>query len=782
LDPRSLLAENDALRRRVSELEAAEQKFEMLFRANIDACYLARFNDGQLVDCSDQFLVLFGYERDELQRKTATGVSLYADPNDRDRVLALLQEHGILKDLELRGRRRNGDTFPATLSAYTLQVGDVPHILGIVRDITEQKQAYEAMKRSELKYRSLVDTTDTGFIILDTEGRVVDANAEYVRMTGHERIDEILGRSVLEWTAAAAQETNARALQQCVERGFIRGFETSYVDRQGGIVAMEVSATMVRTEAGDQLLGLCRDITARKRVERELLRRETTLKQAGQMAHLGAWEVELVGSKDIRPQTITWSDEVFRIFGYAPGSERLTVQQFYDHVHPEDLDRVNQAEAEALAAKRPYSVEHRIVRTDGTVRVMQEHAELEFDERGQLARLIGAVQDITEVKRTENELRAANARLVELDQRKNEFLGMLSHELRNPLAPISNSLFILERAAPGGDQARRALVVIERQVRHLTHLVDDLLDVTRISRGKIRLQPERLDLNEVAVRTVEDFRSLFVKAGVNLEVLPAPSEVWVDGDKTRLAQAVGNLLQNAAKFTHAGGKTTISIEADVSRAQAILTVRDTGIGLAPEIMPRLFNAFAQADETLDRSQGGLGLGLALVKGLVELHGGSVDAASEGSGKGAVFTIRLPLATASVTATTDRHTASGAGTPHRILVIEDNIDAADSLREVLELSGHVVVVAHNGPQGIERARTLRPDVVLCDIGLPGMDGHAVARTLRADPELGRVALVAVSGYAGPDDVAKAREAGFDAHLAKPPSMEALERVLATRPPQ
>lgn len=1029
MDPRSFLAEIDTLRRRVAELEAAEQGFEKAFLANLDACYLVRCSDVKLVDCSDQFSVLFGYLRAEVLGKTIAEVCLYANPCDRERVLELLEERGMVKDLELRGRRKNGDTFDASLSARLLQLPDGAHILGMVRDvteqrrtraaleestaqilavgnnlpsamlyqvvgpkagarqftyvsdgvtalfgctpaaaladashvydrfededrdrltaaaerafqlrtplvfearirtpageprwislrssprqradgamvwdgialdITEQKRAYEAMTRGEQKYRSLVDMTGTGFVILDTEGRVVDANDEYVRLTGRER-DEILGRPVIEWTAVAAREAAARAVQQCVEQGFIRGFETSHVDRQGGIVAIEVNANLLHTAAGDQILTLCRDITARKRVEGELLRRETTLKQAGQMAHLGAWEVELVGSEDLRPQTITWSDEVFRIFGYAPGSERPTVQRFYDHVHPEDLARLNQAEAEAIAAKRPYSVEHRIVRTDGTVRVVQEHAELQFDERGQLARMIGAVQDVTErkrvedelrdaqsfvqaifdavpfllylydaegrlvrwnkqherlgysaeelgrmtildlfprdpersavvqafrdgiekgfasveanvatkdgrlvpyhcagvaferagkryvsgigidlteIKRTEAALRDANEKLVEQDRRKSEFLAMLSHELRNPLAPICNSLYILGRAAPGGEQARRAQTVIERQIEHMTRLVDDLLDVTRITRGKIQLRRERTELNELARRTVEDHRSVFATSGVQLELLPAGADVWVYGDRNRLTQAISNLLQNSAKFTPAGGRTTVSVDVDAASARAILAVRDTGSGIAPQLLPRLFEAFSQADTTLDRSKGGLGLGLSLVKGLVEMHGGTVSAASEGVGKGALFTIHLPLETTGAETIADRH-SHGAGSLRRILIIEDNVDAADSLREALELGGHIVVVAYDGPGGIEKARALRPDVVLCDIGLPGMDGHAVARAMRADQELSRVMLVALTGYAGPEDVAKAREAGFDAHLAKPPNMEALERVL------
>jgi CheY-like chemotaxis protein len=246
----------------------------------------------------------------------------------------------------------------------------------------------------------------------------------------------------------------------------------------------------------------------------------------------------------------------------------------------------------------------------------------------------------------------------------------------------------------------------------------------------------------------------------------------------RLAQAIGNLLQNAAKFTPHGGATFISVQTDSTRGEAALTVRDTGSGIQPEMLPRLFHAFSQADSTLDRSKGGLGLGLALVKGLAEMHGGSVSAASDGPGKGAEFTIRLPLGVVAARAIPFQDEVSGGrGARRRVLVVEDNEDAADTLREVLELGEHVVEVAYSGRGGIEKARAFHPDIVLCDIGLPEMDGYEVARAMRADPELGRIALIAVSGYAQPEDVAMAKEAGFDAHLTKPPSIEALERALA-----
>jgi two-component system CheB/CheR fusion protein len=391
--------------------------------------------------------------------------------------------------------------------------------------------------------------------------------------------------------------------------------------------------------------------------------------------------------------------------------------------------------------------------------------------------LLVARQTAAVLRRQGDLLRAKEAELIEADRRKTEFLAMLSHELRNPLAPIRNSLFILDRAVPGGDQARRAQMVIDRQVNHLARLVDDLLDVTRISRGKTHLDVERLDLADLVAHTGEDHRASFAKNGLELEVRIPARPVWVKADRVRVAQLVGNLLHNASKFTEHGGKATVSLEEDPRLGQAVIRVRDTGAGIAPEMLPRIFEPFIQADRSLDRSRGGLGLGLALVKGLAEMHDGTVSVASEGLGKGAEFTVRLPLDSSAAPTEAEAREASQRAASRRVLVIEDNVDAADTLQQVLELEGHAVEVAYTAESGLAKARAFRPEVVFCDIGLPGMDGYEVARAMRADPVLQATTLVALTGYAGPEDISRAREAGFHHHVAKPPSYEEIERILA-----
>ena len=385
-----------------------------------------------------------------------------------------------------------------------------------------------------------------------------------------------------------------------------------------------------------------------------------------------------------------------------------------------------------------------------------------------------------ERKRTEMEhaLRAANVQLIEADQRKNEFLAVLSHELRNPLTPVRNSLYILQRE-PGGDQGKHALDVLDRQIGQLVRLVDDLLDITRISRNKIQLRRTPLDFHDLVRRTLDDYRFLFAERSIAVETVFATEPLPIHGDHERLAQVIGNLLQNAAKFTPVGGRVRIDTAAVPARGRAVLRVLDNGAGIEPALLRRLFQPFMQAEATLDRSKGGLGLGLALVKGLVEMHGGEVCAHSDGPGKGTELIVELPLdATSALTAhpnTTGQETRS-----RRVLIIEDNIDAADSLRAVLEISAHEVEVAHRGPEGLAKARHFQPEIVLCDIGLPGMDGYEVARAFRADETLKDIFLVALSGYALPEDLQRAREAGFARHLAKPPSIEKIQALLNSAP--
>jgi PAS domain S-box-containing protein len=397
-----------------------------------------------------------------------------------------------------------------------------------------------------------------------------------------------------------------------------------------------------------------------------------------------------------------------------------------------------------------------------------------LDGKGAVSGVVLVFHDVTEKRRAEAALRKSNEQLREADRRKDEFLGMLSHELRNPLAPIRNSSYILRHAPSGSEPARRAQGVIERQTEHLSRLVDDLLDVTRIARGKIQLQRKRLDARDLVRRTAEDYRAIIEGSGVALRTVVPDEELWVDADATRLAQVIGNLLHNAAKFTRPEDEVTLSLH----RAGGALEihVRDTGAGIDEALLPKIFDAFVQGDRTLARSEGGLGLGLALVKGITELHGGTVHVESAGRERGADFVVRLPLASAEAEQAPPSASGKRSKLRRRVLVVDDNADGADSLAEIVEMLGHAADVAYDGPTAIEKARAIRPDVVLCDIGLPGMSGYEVAKALRArGGEATR--LFAMTGYARAEDVRRAAEAGFDGHVAKPCDPEQIERLLS-----
>jgi signal transduction histidine kinase/ActR/RegA family two-component response regulator len=396
----------------------------------------------------------------------------------------------------------------------------------------------------------------------------------------------------------------------------------------------------------------------------------------------------------------------------------------------------------------------------------------------QAGRMLGAVVSLHDVSASREAalLRESREQLAESDRRKTEFLATLAHELRNPLAPISNGLHLLRLA--NDDAARqKTRDMMDRQLRHLVHLVDDLLDIARISSNKVELRRERLELASVMAGAMETSSPLISANGHALDVHLPDQSLLVYGDATRLAQIVSNLLNNAAKYTPHGGR--IELSANVEDGQAVISVKDTGVGIPGESLSKVFEMFTQIGRGAQRSQGGLGIGLALVKRLVELHGGSVEATSEGVGRGSTFVVRLPLAQDSEMQLDTPHEdrAAESSSAFRVLVVDDNVDAAESLAALLQLEGHDTRIAHDGDSALRIAAEFHPRVVFLDIGMPGKDGYQVARELRTQDATRDAVLVALTGWGAQEDRARSRDAGFDHHLTKPAGLAAVESVLA-----
>ncbi len=428
--------------------------------------------------------------------------------------------------------------------------------------------------------------------------------------------------------------------------------------------------------------------------------------------------------------------------------------------------------AKALREDREFDG-HEIVieRPDGSRWTALAHASPLHDEAGKLIGAVNVLVDITQRKQMEEFLREA-------DRRKSDFLATLAHELRNPLAPLRNGLHILRMADQDAAAVEEARLMMERQLGHMVRLIDDLLDLSRITNGKLELRKERIDLQAVVKDAVESARPQIEQAGQELRVLLPRKPIEVEADRTRLAQVFGNLLDNGAKYTERGGHIRLTLEQQGS--DAVVTVADDGVGIPADVLPLIFDMFTQANGTLERSRGGLGIGLSLVRRFVEMHGGSVEACSAGPGKGSEFVVRLPVAPPRARET---HAQPGAYEPaprasqYRILVVDDNRDAAISASLLLKISGHETRTAHDGLEALEVAAAFRPDVVLLDLGLPKLNGYDVCSRIRAEPWGKTMLLIALSGWGQDQDKRRSKEAGFNFHLVKPVDPASLQKLLA-----
>jgi PAS domain S-box-containing protein len=681
---------------------------------------------------------------------------------------------------EERLAERAGDTALAgELDALRLLHDLEVHEIELELQNEELRASRLEAERLATLYTELHDFAPVGYATLAEDGTICTVNFAAANLLGIER-SNLVGKRfpvfVRETDRTVFNKFLGKTLKGRGEHAVCE-LELDLEHTEPTYVRLTATAA-ARSERG--ILVAMEDVSDERKKDASIREGLRLLNLSQRLARFGTFTVELLTGK--------WTSSIAldELLGVIEGYHRQ-LAGFLAIMSPPDREWfVHYLRTEVLRGER---LEREIQVMDaksGEVRWLFVQGDVEYDGMDAV-RLVGSMQDVTERKRLQEErtgllqvAQTARAEAEAANRSKDAFLATLSHELRNPLAPITSGLAILERSKPGSDPSLRAISVIERQVRHLVKLVDDLLDSTRIARGKVQLRRTRLDLNELAESLVEDHRSLFEGGGVRLELRRSSSPVWVEGDANRLAQVLGNLLQNSAKFCQRGGLTRLEIAEEPGGRWGLVRLSDDGVGIAPEVLPKLFRPFVQADTTLARSKGGLGLGMALAKQLVELHGGEIAVKSDGLGKGTEFVVRLLLAPPVRSAPASGDSGEKAVARRRVLIIEDNVDAAEMLHDLLEMQGQEVSVAHDGPEGLAGVRDAEPEIVLCDIGLPGMDGYEVARAIRAGGPGGPY-LVALSGYALPEDVRHAEESGFQRHLAKPPQLEDIDRILAEAPP-
>ena len=626
----------------------------------------------------------------------------------------------------------------------------------IVRDLTERRQNEERLRVSEERFRLLVSgVQDYAIFLLDPEGRIASWNEGARRIKGYEAHD-IIGKHFSIFYPREALERNWPQYE--LEQALIAGhFEDEgwRLRKDGTRFWANVIITPLRDAEG-VLRGfskVTRDLTERREHEEQLRQSEERFRLL-----LEGVEDYAIIMLDPEGRVTSWNGGAQRATGYS--ADEILGQPFERFFLPEDiaLGRPAAELRNALLNRRSEERGWRL-RKDGTRYWAEVVVTALNDRTGRLRGFAKVVRDLSERKRMEA--------LEEQGRHLTEFLAMLAHELRNPLAPIRNAVAIMAAVRDTSPQVAWCRDVIERQTLQLSRLVDDLLDVSRITRGKLRMQGATMDINAAVQRAVEATRPLVDARGHRLEVHESSDAVMVNGDLTRLTQVFVNLLNNAAKYTPPGGVVTVDVLAD--RNDAVVRVRDNGVGIAPHLLEHVFDLFAQGERTLDRSEGGLGIGLTLARRIVGLHGGSISAASDGVGKGAEFVVRLPrlhLAMAPPAPSGEDFQLPRESPKRSILVVDDNIDAATSLATLLRMVGHDVEIEHDGKAALERMSRSMPDVVLLDIGLPGMSGYDVAKQLRARPEGQGIRIYAMTGYGQEEDRNRSMESGFNGHLVKP----------------
>lgn len=640
---------------------------------------------------------------------------------------------------------------------------------GVLLDVEERRRTELERDRATTLLEAFSEAVPGVVYAKDRGGRFMVINRGVSDLLGIPA-SQCLGRTDRDLLADTAQADAVMATDRRVmESGVIEQIEEQ-VQHADGTPATWLSTKAPFRDADGEVIGLIGssvDITERKRAEDALRLSEQRSALAMEIAQIGTW------SWDVADGTMAADARCREMCGLPARTQRLAFDAVVERVHPDDRERVHAAFAQALDPHGDgrYAEEFRWLHQDGTVVWTFSRAQALFEGNGAARApvlLLGSVIDVTERRRMIETLREA-------DRRKDEFLAMLAHELRNPLAPIGTAAQLLAITSEQPERVRHASRVIARQVGHMKALVDDLLDVSRVTRGLVEIEREPVDLRSAIAAAVEQVEPLMRAHGHVLATETGARPAVVMGDRHRLVQVIANILNNAAKYTPPAGRVTVAL--DAVDGKAVVLVSDTGIGMGEDLLPRVFDLFTQAERTPDRTQGGLGIGLALVRSLVQLHGGSVTAASVGPNQGSTFTVTLPLAQSDAEAASMTSLPVSSARPRRVLVVDDNRDAVDTLASVLTLSGHSVGVANDGREALALAADSDFDVCVLDIGLPDMTGFELATALRAMPGGAGRLLIALTGYGHAHDKAMSRAAGFDHHLVKPADVDHLLATIA-----
>lgn len=780
--------------------------------ASSDDAIISKTLDGVITSWNRGAEALFGWRHDEA---IGQSIHLIVPPEMRDQerdILDRLRCGERIQHLDVERVRKDGSRvhLSVTISPVRDRHG---HIIGAsktARDITLRKTWEQALVRGEETQRLLVGIHDA------TRG--LDDPAMVMR--------EIVTRVGLHFnvTRCAYGEVDADQGQLLIAEGYTRGVPTVAgrypLDAFGPLLVGElnagrtaivddvrsdpltdnplaqstygrmqiVSLVAVPMVRGGKLIGvlvmcdgearqwdredgrLLEQVAERTLFAIESARAATALREnrdvlqlAMRTANMGAW------TRDLTLDTVWWSPELAELFGMSREDVDYDRERLFARVRPDDRVRLSKEIEAALRERVDYSLEFEFMHAStGEWRWMESLGRAEYAADGRPVKLYGLCVDITERRR-------AVEALQEADRRKDEFLATLAHELRNPLAPIKSGLHILG-SATAPSQMTTAIEIMERQVGQMVRLVDDLLDVARITTGKVEIRSEPIDLAAAINDAIETSKPFADERGQPLTVTPPATPVYVSADRTRLAQVFANLLNNSAKYSEPGQPITLAFGRDGN--DAVVRVRDMGIGIHSEMLPRVFEMFRQADRTGGRARGGLGIGLSLVKRIVEMHGGTVTATSAGLGQGSEFIIRLPAIEAPRPAPEVSEPAADDSRRRRILVVDDNEDAAESLAALLSINGHDTRLAHDGPDALREAERFRPDVVFLDIGMPTLDGHETARLIRRQPWGRNMVLIALTGWGQSEDRRRSKDAGFNHHLVKPADPDMVASLLAS----